>query len=123
MKEFAYARASSVNEAVAAAAAPGAKFLGGGTNLVDLIRLEGETPELSSMSHTCRFTRSTRLPKAAFGSAPASATATSPLRRSSVSAIPPLLKRCSRAPPDSFGTPRRPAATSCSGRVVRTSRT
>jgi xanthine dehydrogenase YagS FAD-binding subunit len=46
MKEFAYARASSVNEAVAAAAAPGAKFLGGGTNLVDLMRLEVETPEL-----------------------------------------------------------------------------
>ncbi|HEY1512771.1 MAG TPA: xanthine dehydrogenase family protein subunit M [Gaiellaceae bacterium] len=46
MKEFAYARASSVDEAVAAAAAPGAKFLGGGTNLVDLMRLEVETPKL-----------------------------------------------------------------------------
>jgi xanthine dehydrogenase YagS FAD-binding subunit len=46
MREFAYARASSVDEAVAAAAAPGAKFLGGGTNLVDLMRLEVETPEL-----------------------------------------------------------------------------
>jgi xanthine dehydrogenase YagS FAD-binding subunit len=46
MKEFAYARASSVDEAVAAATAPGAKYLGGGTNLVDLMRLEVETPAL-----------------------------------------------------------------------------
>jgi xanthine dehydrogenase YagS FAD-binding subunit len=46
MREFAYARATSVDEAVAAVAAPGAKFLGGGTNLVDLMRLEVETPEL-----------------------------------------------------------------------------
>jgi xanthine dehydrogenase YagS FAD-binding subunit len=46
MREFAYARAASVDDAVAAAAAPGARFLGGGTNLVDLMRLEVETPEL-----------------------------------------------------------------------------
>jgi xanthine dehydrogenase YagS FAD-binding subunit len=46
VREFAYARASSLDEAVAAASAPGAKFLGGGTNLVDLMRLEVETPEL-----------------------------------------------------------------------------
>ena len=46
MKECAYARAESVNEAVAAASSPGAKFLGGGTNLVDLMRLEVETPGL-----------------------------------------------------------------------------
>jgi xanthine dehydrogenase YagS FAD-binding subunit len=46
VREFAYARASSVEEAVAAASSPGAKFLGGGTNLVDLMRLEVEMPEL-----------------------------------------------------------------------------
>ncbi|MGN6798386.1 MAG: FAD binding domain-containing protein [Gaiellaceae bacterium] len=46
MREFAYSRASSVDDAVAAASARGAKFLGGGTNLVDLMRLEVETPEL-----------------------------------------------------------------------------
>jgi xanthine dehydrogenase YagS FAD-binding subunit len=45
VKTFAYERAASVEQAVAACV-PGAKFLGGGTNLVDLMRLEVETPEL-----------------------------------------------------------------------------
>ncbi|HEY0415517.1 MAG TPA: FAD binding domain-containing protein, partial [Gaiellaceae bacterium] len=47
MRAFEYARAATVADAVAAvAAAPDAKFLGGGTNLVDLMRLEVETPTL-----------------------------------------------------------------------------
>jgi xanthine dehydrogenase YagS FAD-binding subunit len=43
MDPFRYERASTVEEAVAAIGA-GAKFLGGGTNLVDLMRLGVETP-------------------------------------------------------------------------------
>ena len=47
MRPFRYERAQSEDEAIATlAAAPGAKVLGGGTNLVDLMRLEVETPEL-----------------------------------------------------------------------------
>ena len=45
MKEFTYERASSPAQAAAAVAAkPGAKFIGGGTNMLDLMKLEVETP-------------------------------------------------------------------------------
>ncbi|MFN2629201.1 MAG: xanthine dehydrogenase family protein subunit M [Gaiellaceae bacterium] len=47
MKPFRYERAHDESGAVGAiAATTGAKFLGGGTNLVDLMRLGVETPEL-----------------------------------------------------------------------------
>lgn len=45
MKAFTYERATSPAEAAAAAARmPGAKFIAGGTNLLDLMKLEVETP-------------------------------------------------------------------------------
>jgi len=45
MRSFTYEKARSVADAVAAAArAPGAKFVAGGTNLLDLMKLEIETP-------------------------------------------------------------------------------
>jgi xanthine dehydrogenase YagS FAD-binding subunit len=45
MKSFTYERARSPAEAAAAAArTPGAKFIAGGTNLLDLMKLEIETP-------------------------------------------------------------------------------
>jgi xanthine dehydrogenase YagS FAD-binding subunit len=45
MKPFTYARASSSAEAAAAAARnPSAKFIAGGTNLLDLMKLQIETP-------------------------------------------------------------------------------
>ncbi|NEC71435.1 FAD binding domain-containing protein, partial [Streptomyces rochei] len=45
MKPFAYVRAGSVQEATDAFAAhPGARYLGGGTNLVDLMKLGVEAP-------------------------------------------------------------------------------
>ncbi|SMC73785.1 xanthine dehydrogenase family protein subunit M [Rhizobium sp. RU36D] len=45
MREFTYERATSVEQAAATAAAnPGAKFIAGGTNLLDLMKLEIETP-------------------------------------------------------------------------------
>jgi xanthine dehydrogenase YagS FAD-binding subunit len=47
VREFAYTRAADAGEAVAAiAGSGGAKFLGGGTNLVDLMRLGVETPDM-----------------------------------------------------------------------------
>ncbi|MBD9368440.1 xanthine dehydrogenase family protein subunit M [Xanthomonas sp. XNM01] len=45
MRAFSYERAASPAEAAAAAArTPGAKFIAGGTNLLDLMKLEIETP-------------------------------------------------------------------------------
>lgn len=44
MKPFAYLRAGSAAEAAAYAARPGAYYLGGGTNLVDLMKLGVEEP-------------------------------------------------------------------------------
>ena len=45
MKEFTYERATSTQEAAAKAReTPGAKFIAGGTNLLDLMKLEIETP-------------------------------------------------------------------------------
>ena len=45
MKAFTYQRAASAREAAAAAAnTPGARFIAGGTNLLDLMKLEIETP-------------------------------------------------------------------------------
>ncbi|MBB5711056.1 FAD binding domain-containing protein [Sphingomonas xinjiangensis] len=45
MKAFEYNRAASVEDAVAGAAAPGARFIAGGTNLLDLMKLQVMTPE------------------------------------------------------------------------------
>ena len=45
MKAFTYERATSATQAAAAAArVPGARFIAGGTNLLDLMKLEIETP-------------------------------------------------------------------------------
>jgi xanthine dehydrogenase YagS FAD-binding subunit len=44
MKAFDYLRAKTPAEAASAVARPGAKFLAGGTNLLDLMKLEIETP-------------------------------------------------------------------------------
>jgi xanthine dehydrogenase YagS FAD-binding subunit len=44
MRPFTYERATSPAEAARAAAKPGAKFIAGGTNLLDLMKLEIETP-------------------------------------------------------------------------------
>ena len=45
MRPFAYERATDAGAAVAAIAQPGTMYLGGGTNLVDLMKLGVETPE------------------------------------------------------------------------------
>ena len=45
MKTFSYQRPASVTAAAAAIARPGAKFIAGGTNLLDLMKLEIETPQ------------------------------------------------------------------------------
>ncbi|HEY8370654.1 MAG TPA: xanthine dehydrogenase family protein subunit M [Thermodesulfobacteriota bacterium] len=44
MRPFTYERATDLQAAVAAASKPGAKFISGGTNLLDLMKLEIEQP-------------------------------------------------------------------------------
>jgi xanthine dehydrogenase YagS FAD-binding subunit len=44
MRQFTYERATDAQAAVAAASGPGARFISGGTNLLDLMRLEVERP-------------------------------------------------------------------------------
>ena len=44
MKAFTYQRAGSAAQAAAAAANPGSKIIAGGTNLLDLMKLQVETP-------------------------------------------------------------------------------
>jgi xanthine dehydrogenase YagS FAD-binding subunit len=44
MKAFTYERANSLTQAAAAATKPGAKIIAGGTNLLDLMKLQVETP-------------------------------------------------------------------------------
>jgi len=44
MKAFRYERAGGIASACASAAKPGTKFIAGGTNLLDLMKLEIETP-------------------------------------------------------------------------------
>ena len=44
MKAFSYERAASVDEALEMVARPGAKFIAGGTNLLDLMKLGIEAP-------------------------------------------------------------------------------
>jgi xanthine dehydrogenase YagS FAD-binding subunit len=46
MRSFHYERAADVNAALELGARPGATYLGGGTNLVDLMRLGVQTPSL-----------------------------------------------------------------------------
>jgi xanthine dehydrogenase YagS FAD-binding subunit len=62
MNPFTYGRAADVAEAVRAGAAPGAKYLGGGTNLVDLMRENIERPmalvDVTGLSSEIEHTRS-----------------------------------------------------------------
>lgn len=44
MKDFSYGRAQSVTDAAIAASKPGVKIIAGGTNLLDLMKLQVETP-------------------------------------------------------------------------------
>lgn len=45
MRAFTYERPTDVAAALLAVGKPGAKFLGGGTNLLDLMKVEAETPQ------------------------------------------------------------------------------
>jgi xanthine dehydrogenase YagS FAD-binding subunit len=55
MINFQYARANDVRDAVRQIAGdPNAKFVAGGTNLIDLMKMDVERPTKVSTSHGCR---------------------------------------------------------------------
>ena len=124
MKPFSYERASTPAQAAAAVAAkPGAKFVAGGTNLLDLMKLQIETPTHLVDVNGCSSTGSRRPPKAACASARSFATPTSPPTRGCAATTACCPARWSPARPASCATWRRRRATSCSGRAARTSTT
>jgi len=44
MRDFVYARAATAGDAIGAMAAPGARYIAGGTNLIDLMKVDVERP-------------------------------------------------------------------------------
>ncbi len=82
MREFDYRHADDVTGAVALLDAdPDARYLGGGTNLVDLMKNGVETPPGSSTSVPSRSTGSRPPTTAPYASVRPSPTATSPPTR------------------------------------------
>ena len=67
MKPFSYARPAEVTEAIAQGLSSGAKFLAGGTNLVDLMK-ENVDLNVSSISTDCPSIGSRRPQLAGFAS-------------------------------------------------------
>ena len=56
MNRFSYARATDLPGAVREAAAPRAKFIAGGTNLIDLMKYNVEAPSRLRYPHSGRHT-------------------------------------------------------------------
>ena len=124
MRAFGYLRAASSAEAVDAAAAdPDAVFLGGGTNLVDLMRLgvrHRPAPWSTSRGSRPTFRRSTTV---GCGSVPGSGTATSPLICAFDATSRWCPRHCCPARPASCGTWRPSAGICCSAPDACISRT
>ena len=125
MKSFTYERAASPAEAAAAAArTPGAKFIAGGTNLLDLMKLRDRDAGASDRrQRPRRSTRSRRRRRAACASARWCATPISPPMRACGATTACCRARCSPAPRASCATRRRPRATCCSARAAPISTT
>jgi len=68
MKAFSYQRPETAEHAAAAAVRPGAKLIAGGTNLLDLMKLQVETLQGWSTSTACHSKRSKTPPMAACAS-------------------------------------------------------
>ena len=127
MRPFAYERAADPDAARAAlaAAGPGARFLAGGTNLVDLMKLGVEAPP--ALVDVARLPLGTIEVTGADGALHAGAAVTNAAlardARVAERLARALARRCSPARPASCATSRRSAATSCSAPAARTSRT
>jgi xanthine dehydrogenase YagS FAD-binding subunit len=121
MKAFTYERANSLAEAAAASAIPGAKIIAGGTNLLDLMKLQIERP-----AHLVDINR---LPLDRIEDTPEGGLRIGAMVRNSDLAADPRVRqrygssagRCWRGPARNYGTRPPPAATCCSGRAAITS--
>ena len=129
MIDFEYVRATEIDAALSAGAEPSTKFVAGGTNLIDLMKLNVERPshlidinDLGRRRSLAQHDRRSAERRAAPGRARATC-ATSRGTRVCASDTPSSVKRCSSRLPGSSATWRPSAATCSSGRVVRTSAT
>jgi xanthine dehydrogenase YagS FAD-binding subunit len=121
MKAFTYERVNSLIDAAAASAKPGAKLIAGGTNLLDLMKLQVETP-----NHIVDINR---LPLDKIEDTPDGGLRIGAMVRNSDLAADRRVRQrygvVSRAllagPARNYGTKPPPAATCCSGRVATTS--
>ena len=121
MKPFRYERASGIASACASAAQPAAKFIAGGTNLIDLMKLQIETP-----AHLVDINA---LPLRGIEETPEHGLRIGALVTNSALAADMRVRRAIRccrrrswpARPGSFATRRPPAAICCSARAVPTS--
>src|SRR5918995_1581541 len=123
MRPFAYVKPVDVEAAVLAAAEPGAKFLGGGTNLVDLMREGIEQPDTVVDVTGLPFDTVDELPGGGLGSGRWSAPAPWPPTGGCAPATSCCPRRCSPAPPASGATWPPLAATCCSAPAAPTSTT
>jgi xanthine dehydrogenase YagT iron-sulfur-binding subunit len=111
MKAFSYECAEDVQAAMAAVSRPGAKFISGGTNLLDLMKLEIERPAHLVDISGLPLKASRSCPTAACGSAPRRPTPKPPLILACALATQCSRRRSCPAPRASCATRRRSAAT------------
>ena len=126
MREFGYERAYDVSgrRRPAAAPTPTRAILGGGTNLVDLMKTGVERPARARRRHgNCRSTGSSHARTAACASARPSPTATSPPTPTCGAATRRWPRPCWPGPPGSCATWPRSAATCSSAPAAATSPT
>lgn len=124
MKEFGYQRADDVTGAVALLAAdPQARFLGGGTNLVDLMKSGVERPALLVDVRELPWTASRPRPTAVCASGRPSPTAISPPTPKSAATTRRWPRPCWPEPPDNCATWPPSAAISSSAPAAATSPT
>ncbi len=118
MKTFDYVRPATIADAVAAAAEPGAAYLGAGTNLLDLMKGGVTRPNrLVDITRLPGLDRIERMPDGGVADRRAGPQCRSRARsRNSPDPIPPWPRRCCPARRRNYATPRPSAAISCSGR-------
>jgi hypothetical protein len=121
MIDFQYARADDIADALQLIAnESGAKFVAGGTNLIDLMKMEVERPTKVIDINRLPLSQIESTPSGGYGSAYWCETATSPITRWSSDVIPCSRALSWRVRPSSCATWPRPAATCFSVRAAPT---
>ena len=123
MKPFTYERVTDLRAAGAAASRAGAKFVSGGTNLLDLMKLEIEQPMHLVDISRLPLKQIEDLRMAASGSERRQQTPTSPPIIECARATPSCQKHCFPAPRVNCETRHRSEEISCSVRAARISTT